>query len=42
MLLRFEAACHRDVQDTLLVRAQKLLRMFDPMTQDKLMRTLAR
>jgi len=42
MLLRFEAARDRDVQDTLLGRAQQLLRTFDPMTEDKLMRTLTR
>src|ERR1700738_3719294 len=41
VLLRFEAAGHRDVQDTRLGRAQHLLRTLDPMTQDKTMRTLA-
>src|SRR6267142_5516577 len=41
VLLRFEAAAHRDVQDTRLGRAQHLLRPLYPMTQNKVMRALA-
>jgi len=41
VLLCFEAAGHRDVQDTRLGRSQHLLRTLYPMTQDKVMRALA-
>src|SRR5258708_5768229 len=42
VLLRFEAAGHRDVQDARLGRAQHLLRALYPLTQNKVMRALAR
>ena len=41
VLLRFEAAGHRDVQDTPLGRAQHFLRALYPMTHNKVMRGLA-
>jgi hypothetical protein len=41
VLLRFEAAGHRDVQDTRLGRAQHFLRTLYPIAQDKVMRALA-
>jgi hypothetical protein len=41
VLLRFETAAHRDVQHTRLGRPQHFLRALYPMTQNKVMRTLA-
>jgi hypothetical protein len=42
VLLRFEAACHRDVKDTHFGRAQHLFRTLYPLTEDKLVGALAR
>src|SRR5882762_282017 len=41
VLLGFEAAGHRDVQDTRLARAQHFPRTLHPMTQYKVMRAFA-
>src|SRR5580692_1197744 len=42
VLLRFEAAGHRNVQDTRLGGAQHFLRALDSLADNKLMRALAR
>jgi hypothetical protein len=42
VLLRFEPAGYRDIQNTRLGRAQHFFRVLDPKTQDKLMRCLSR
>ena len=41
VLLRFEAAAHRDVQDTRLGCTQHFFRALPPMTQNTVMRALA-